>query len=481
MKPKLVVALLAQSIGLFVVEPALAQGLTQPLNIQGLERPFFLSSRSRGMGGTATSSAGDASAIFSNPAGLSAVQSLEFRAGASFTNTTLEQKGEWIPDRRYAGLSIMFENDFTGIKDSALQKPFDDILPGWEQTSSSSKPTMIAGAMPLEIGGMHAALALGLFQAADLDYYYQNNNVLDPNIGAFRPEPILAPQLGDTIGVQWFQSVSERSGTLYGITPGLSLEVSPGISLGVAATITTGQSEDVEARIDRGYLRIATSSSGSGNVFFVDPILNRISAVTTSEYSGVSFNLGALWRQEYFSIGLSVRPPFTTTRDWNRTVLADTTGRSTTLNESGSDELRYPIQYSVGMTIHATEAWDISIDYRAESNSSVTYATSDSSFHPWVGGPAFRFGAEYRVSNWLSLRGGYREEVQTFSSEGSGLLTEPVRGSTLSFGAGLTPGTFGIELAYEIGTLSYQDMWISNVNTNTRTTHRLTCEFFIRI
>ena len=91
--------------------------------------------------------------------------------------------------------------------------------------------------------------------------------------------------------------------------------------------------------------------------------------------------------------------------------------------------------------------------------------------NPWLGSSIFHVGVEYRPAPWLALRGGYREDAQVFAPAGDGLITEPVRGSGYAAGLGFRSGDLMVDAAYELSHLSYQDSWVSNINTNTRDLH----------
>lgn len=60
-----------------------AQGIVSPLTLQGLDEPVVRSARSTAMGGATVATCGDAAALFSNPAALSRLGSIEVRAGFS--------------------------------------------------------------------------------------------------------------------------------------------------------------------------------------------------------------------------------------------------------------------------------------------------------------------------------------------------------------------------------------------------------------
>jgi opacity protein-like surface antigen len=84
------------------------------------------------------------------------------------------------------------------------------------------------------------------------------------------------------------------------------------------------------------------------------------------------------------------------------------------------------------------------------------------------------------MSTMLALRGGYCEDIQVFSPDGSAITDEPARGGVYTLGAGLTLGNILVDLTYEYSLLKYQDIYQSNVNDNSREQHQFTVELAYR-
>lgn len=462
-----------------------AQGVSPSVVLQGLDQGVYRGARATAMGGATIAAAVDAGALFANPAALSQLESIEIRAGFSWTSEKVSQTQAWIPNRFYPNFTLLMENLTGGIKDpvvtnpkDALQRSYDDLSPNWEVTSTRLRPTMVAAAIPFEIEGFKVVAAAGFSQAFNLDYYFQNNNSLDPNIGLYRPAPIPVLRGTDTLAVRWFSSSSERKGAIYGITPGLSVRLSDQLSLGAGLTVLTGRSDDAELRHDRGLLVFDA-------VYRVQnyPIRFNSSDLGTSKYSGVLANLGVCFRERYFSIAAAIKPPSTITRDWDRTITVDTAGVVSQSVRSGSDKLQFPISYSAGILLTPTSSWSIGIDYVVGQSGDAVYTPSGGSdgAKPWLSANILRAGVEYRATDWLSVRAGYRDVSRTFSPEGTGLIGEPVTGSVYAGGVGLSLGMLGVDLAYEYQKVKYQDLWETNVNDNIDIQHALMLELSVRL
>jgi len=490
---------------LSLASTVVAQPSARPLDIQGLDQFSTTGVRSRGMGGTGIASANDASALFLNPATL-APSVFEIRAGDVLGATMSQQTQEWVPMRPIPGLSVLFEGLTGTVKTpdslgkpglplsawSSLQKQYDNIQPNWEKNSLGSHLFSLVAAMPLALAGMNISAGIGVSQVISLDQYYQNNNSMSPYLGQERPDPFLITNRNDTLHVKWYQYVRKREGSVYGITPGLSVPLLPGLRIGGSATLLTGSSDDNENRLERGHINIAISN-GTGTNFMVDTVYYNQSKVGTSKYSGTLLTFGLHFQQERYSIGLTIRAPMQITRTWDRDVTSiDTTKKpfpvridnltKRSFHESGKDYVNFPLAYSLGMLLRPTDKWTIAFDYELKRLADAELTTSSNSTvsHPWVNTKgAVRIGAEYR-GDLLALRGGYREDVQAFSPDGSAIINEPARGGIYSLGAGIDLGDIVLDLACEFSILKYQDIYQSNANYNTREQHQVMMEIAYR-
>jgi long-subunit fatty acid transport protein len=485
---------------------AVAQPAAGPLSVQGLDQFSIAGVRSRSMGGTSVASANDVSALFSNPAAL-APSVLEIRAGGFFGSTMRQQTQEWVPMRPIPGLSVLFEGLTGTIKTpdslgkpglplsawSSLQKQYDNIQPNWNRNSSGTQPLSLAAAMPLRLAGVNVAAGIGLSQVINLDQYYQNNNSMSPYLGQERPDPFLITARNDTLHVKWYQYSRTRDGSVYGITPGVSVALLPGLRVGASASFLTGSSDDNERRVERGHINIAISN-GVGSNFMVDTVYYVQSKVGTSKYSGSLFTFGLHFQQERYAIGVTIRPPMQITRTWDRDVASvDTTTKpfpvridsltTRSYHESGKDYVNFPLSYALGIVLRPTDKWTIAFDYelRHLADVELTSSSNSAASNPWANSKgAMRLGAEYCASELLALRGGYREDVQAFSPDGSAVVNDPARGGIYSLGAGIALGNLLIDLAYEYSILKYQDIYQSNVNYNTREQHQFMMEIAYR-
>ncbi len=459
------------------------QGLFKPLTYQALDQFVLRSARSMGLGGAAIALGNESSVLFSNPAALMQLETAELRFGGTVYNYRDQQEQDWLPNRFYPNFSLLMENMLDGIQDPVvtnpadkLQKPYDTIMPDWENARTAVRPALLSAAVPFEIEGIRIVAGVGFAEAVNLDYYYRNNNNLDPNIGQYRPSPMPVLRGTDTLAARWYSSAVQREGAIYRITPAASVTLFERFSLGAAVTVLTGSSDDSEIQIERGRLLFdAVYRVRNDSVYF------RSSASGTSTYSGVVTTIGAFFRGEHISVGFSVQPSVTIERTWDMTTTRDTTGSSTVTTASGADDLRIPLQLSIGFALYPTERWSLGVDYTIRQFDDVTFTSGGGSpVNPWLSSKSLRGGIEFRATDWLRVRGGYREEVQTYAPEGAGLIGEPVRGDAYTAGLGMRFGILGVDMAYEYKRIEYQDIWMTNVNTNTLKQHTIVLETSIQ-
>ena len=481
---------------LLLIAPALhAQGTADPLSLQGLDQRILTDIRARGMGGAVIAGTGRASILFANPAGLTTLGTVDLRIAGFGATTTERQTQEWVPNRLYTGLSLLMEDSWGSIKAPTdtngnpiadpweqLQKPFDTIGPNWSRRTDQALPLSVALAVPVEFSDIAFVLGIGASRAIDLNHFFQNNNVTDPLLGLYRPQPIPELQQGDTLRARWFQYLRKREGTIWGVTPAVGVSVA-GIGLGVSATYYTGTSDDLERRLDRGFLTFAY------NRFRVQDTVRYASVRNgSSTYTGFGGTVGIRFAGPRFAVAATVQLPFTLTRKYSTSfgsredVLINRARDSvvTTLvsaGGSGTEKIHFPAAYSFGVLLAPFPRWTLAFDYEVRNLRRVEYTLTNGAVStPWVGAPSFRVGGEYRWADWLALRAGYREVPQAFSPEGAAIIGEPAVLSVYSAGAGLNVFGLEVDIAYEYVRLKYQDSWQSNVNYNSLTQHRLLLE-----
>lgn len=494
--------------GLSIVAPRMAaQGTSTPLTLQGLDQTVITDVRSLGMGGAVTAAGNNASVLFSNPAGLAAVRNLEIRVSGGFGSMLQRQTQKWVPNRYFTGLSLMMEdswgdikspmlNDTTPVTDpwEQLQKPFDTMGPNWSRHTSSASPLAIAAAFPIITGELTVVGGIGAALAADLTYYFQNNNVTDPLLGRYRPTPIPELQPTDTLRARWYRSTISREGEIWGITPAIGFSYGA-FSGGFSATYLTGSSDDLETRLDRGFLTFLY------NRFRVqDTVRYRSTTSGTSEYSGIGVTAGFRIAQPTYTIGVSFKLPFTLERKYttafssveevvlvsqryNPSRTSDSL-RTTNVQSTvtGKDEIAYPLSYTIGVMLRPFERWTFAFDVESRRlNFAEVKKGNAPAVKPWLSAPSFSLGAEYIPETWIALRCGYYEASQVFEPEGAAIIGEPVMRSAYTLGTGITEGDITLDLAYEYSSLRYQDVWQSNINANSSYRHRVAAEVSIRL
>jgi hypothetical protein len=444
----------------------LAQGVSNPLTIQGLESFNYSGAISKSLGGCNVTNNNDLTSIFSNSANLVNISSLELKVGGGYFATQYNQSQQWIPDKLYAEISLIFQNEQT-----FKTKPYDNIKPGWSKKNSGFSPSIIALVYPFKFEETKIAVGFGFSEIIKLDHYYQNNNALSPNIGQTRPYPIPRLNSGDSLRVQWYQYSNQREGKICGYTPAISISLLENLSVGFAVTFLNGKSDDFENRNDRGLFRLYYN-----NFFKLDSVYFSQQMIGTSNYKGTGLSFSFSYRSDYFSFGATIRPSMTLTRDWHTQIRTTDTSGIITKNISGQDKIKYPLNSTLGIALYPSSNVSISFDYDIKSLNRAEYSNLGKNIQPWLSNNNFKTGIEYRLSKLLTLRGGYRDEVQVFAGEGAGLMNEPVHGNIYSFGTGIYWNKFSLDAAYEFINLSYEDAWLSNINFNKKSQHNLTFE-----
>ncbi|MDZ7292271.1 MAG: hypothetical protein ONB44_21995 [candidate division KSB1 bacterium] len=467
-------------------QPLFAQGYGGPLTFQGLDHYTFHSAVTRAMGGVTIGVKQDIGLMFQNPAALLSIQRTQVSLGGLRLSQDLKQEQNYAPVRYYPNLSLLLEGLTAQIPDpdttlvgftaqDTVQRPFDSIDPNWSRSKNYSIPLQALLAVPVSFGKIKFVAGIGAVEYADLDHYYQNNNVLFPAILSQRPLPTFRPTDDNPLKVDWSQSIRSRDGSIKGY--GFALAGSIGsLSVGSSGLILAGSSDDFEQEVARGKLTFFS------NAFRADSVYRRITKTGTSDFSGREFTLSSILAGRHVSIGFSIKLPTTITRKYTTQVATDTTGTPSLSTVQGEDKLQLPWRGTIGLALAPKEKLTIGLEYEFRPYESVRYVDSEGTkTSPWLSASLFRVGAEYRIAPWLALRGGMRGEAEVFEPEGNHLTGEPVTYTVYAAGFGVFYSGLRLNVAYENSLMKYQDIWSSAISKNSERRHTIVAQLSYEI
>lgn len=444
----------------------LCQGVADTLNIQGLNQFHIISSKARGKAGVNSAEFYGSVSLFYNPALLIKAKNVEISVGGGIENYKYNQQQDWYPNRLYAELSLIFENEET-----VVTKPFDDIKPDWKLNRNKMLLDHISGVIPVS----SLRLGFGIAKVIDLDHYFQNNNALDPNIGQFRPEPVPRVQPGESLMVNWFQFVRDRKGDIYGIFGGFSYEIFKNLSIGLAISYLYGNSNDYQRRLDRGLFTFKHN-----NVFTLDSVKYICEKSGNSKYRGYMLIAGLSYSNEKFSAGFVIKPVVNIKRSWSYDVRIIDGNNSLSYSESDDDEIKIGEVVSAGFSLNPFPKTSISADYEMRFYGNTRYKINNENFKPWLNSSVLKFGFGYKF-NSFEIGFGYSEVKDVVSSVGGGLTDKPIEGSLYSLVLSIPYGNVIANLSIGYTTVKYNDLWLSNVNYNGKNKLTLGIDFEIKI
>lgn len=458
---------------LLLAQDSFAQGYDDPLTIQGIDHTVLQSAASRAAGGTTIGLQNDIGLMFVNPAAIQSLKSVQLSIGGLDQHTNTNQAQHYSPLKYYSNFSLLMEGltgSIPNVTDSVsnpnagdtVQRPFDNIGPNWSHVKTRSLPVQAMLGVPFTIGTTKFVAGVGAVEYADLNHYYANNNVLSPAIGNERPVPVSLPASDSApFRTQWSAYERMRSGAIQGYGAAIAGALTERFALGASAMILSGSTDDYEQRIGRGALTFYRS------YFRLDSVYNHVTRTGTSDYSGQEFTFSGMYRGNYVTVGISVKPPATITRKFNLTVKSDTTGSSTTSTVSGQDKVQLPWRGTAGVSIALRNNVMLGLEYELRSYASAVYTdASGNESNPWLSSSLFHVGAEYTPMSWLVLRCGARQQAEVFQETGNPLLGDPVSYSIYSLGFGVAFEGIHVNVTYEYSRMKYDDLWQTNVNLN---------------
>lgn len=475
-------------VSIFLMQPLPAQGYGGALTFQGVGNTILHSAGSRSMGGVSIGARQDIGLMFQNPAALRSIRSIQVLVGGLYFSKDLEQDQEFAPVRYYPNLSLLLEGRTTHIPDpdttlfgftaqDTVQRPYDDIRPDWSRSNDDNMPIQAFLAVPVKLGSVQFIGGIGAVEYANLDHYYQNNNVLSPEILTQRPYPILRPTDNDPLEVDWLQTVRMREGSIqaYGFSLAANVE-KINLSIGFSGMTLDGNSDDFEQTVGRGNLTFYS------NAFRIDSVYGKITKTGTSDYSGQEFTISSIISGRFVSIGISAKLPMTLKRTYSMRVAADTTGTSSISTVAGEDKLKIPLHGIVGFSLTPNDKLRIGLEWEYRPFGKVKYTDADGvETSPWLSASLFRVGAEYKIAPWLALRGGMRGQAEVFEPVGNKIEGDPVTYTVYSAGAGVLYSGLHLNVAYENSLVKYQDVWSGAISRNSERRHVIVADLSYEI
>ncbi len=465
--------LLSFALWILLARTIYGQGYGGPLSFQGLDRQVQHSAAARAMGGVAIGQRSDPGVMFQHPASLYSIEKLQFAFGVLMQSQKLMQEQHYAPVRYYPNLSLLLEGLTARIPDpdtslfgftakDTVQRPFDDIGPNWSRSKDRRTPVQAMLATPLSIGNVKVVVGLGAVRYADLNHFYQNNNVLSPAILSQRPLPTLRPTDDNPLVVDWLQSLRSRSGWIQGYGFAIASGVEKyHMTFGLSGMVLKGTTDDLEQQVARGKLTFFS------NAFRIDSVFSRTTKIGTSEFSGHEFTFSSVLLGRYVSIGFFIKPASTITRNYNFRITGLSQAGQDSASSQGQDHLKLPWRTTIGLVLTPRGNVTLGLEYEVRPYKSLRYISADGNeTSPWRPAPVFRLGAEYRMTPWLALRAGMRGEAEVFEPEGNQIPGEPVRYDVYTAGLGLFFSDFRLDLAYENALTKYQDIWSSAISKN---------------
>jgi hypothetical protein len=478
-----------------------AQGYDTPLTMQGVNHTTGQSAASRAMGGTTFAVRHDASLMFTNAASLTSLDGITLSLGGMQQYLNANQDQRYGGLQGYSAFNLLTDNLTGQLSDpdttaasgktawrnwtpaDSVQRPFDAIGPDWNRAKSKSLPVQAMLAMPVRLGQMQFVVGVGAVEYANLNYYYQNNNVFSPSVLSVLNGTIKTATLkGNPYLTQWYQYYQERSGSIFGYGGMVSALLTEHLSVGVSGMLLKGSTDDMEVRVGRG--RMAFDQSW---MRLDKQGMTSYTKSGTSDYSGSEFTLSTKYSSPFIDFGFAIKPPTTITRTFTSSRTQDSVSTVQVYNAkvdsihvqssstiSGEDNIQLPWRGTIGFAIRLRENFTLGIDYEIRSYQSAQYTAANGvTSNPWLSTSVFHIGAEFRVNSWLALRAGESNYKEVFEP-----LSNPIRGDAVNYpvysaGCGITFENAVLNITYEYSDMNYVDMWSNAASINQQVTNNI--------
>ncbi len=487
-KAQLFVWLLALLIG-----NVLAQHRGDQLSFQGLDDEVDGGIESMAMGGAFTAMSGSLDNLFHNSAGLTALTRWTVSVKANYYQKEWWENQVYRPNRYFVTLPFYLEGLYVpdpknnGVldRDLALDSTYVVRLPDdtgqqvdskeaadWLHQRSAPVFNNIALAFPLTLFNKKIVVAGSYRQKLNFLDFDRNDTYLLPHIGYSGYEGWIGRvNGGDTLNVNWFRYLRERTGNLKALRAAIATALTERFSVGLSVELTSGTSSDLLQLNKMGYFGLIDENK----FFFTYDTLN-YSEKGSSDFSSLGIEIGWQYRFDRLTVGMNITLPQTLERKWHYTLTQQTATDVHKSEISGKDQLELPAIYRFGLAFNPVKAFKFSLSYRYAPYSSANFklARNDTTFRKWVDQHSFMAGLQFALNDVLTLMAGYRWEPAVFVPDGVAYTERGPEKVSLSLGVGFSLGTWGrVVAAGTIQTLKYHDTYFSNTNYVTEQTQKI--------
>lgn len=473
-----------------------AQHNGNPLFFQGFADQNSTSVKGLAYGNAYTSRSGDINSLFYNPAGLAGIQSTQISVASDYNRLLERDNQNFYPGGDYLNTSLYLESLI--IPDPSWNGIWDDVLGNVDYDSLGNPVTdywnidqiyfPIQGkdvysrdaadheekfedfgldhltiASPINITGKQLVLACSFYRHNVIHDYDWNGAHLNPHWGT---SDIITAGLGDTTRTDWSVYTRKRDGAIYSIAGAIGIKISETIQIGAKINHLTGKTNDQQSLDRTGYF--LTRHQYSRWAFSYDTCLSVTNG--TSKFNASTFNFGTILTTDHFNLGISIKFPGTVHRKWNYSTNLTAPYQATSYDSSGTDYVRLPGTYSLGMTIMPGNRLTLSFDAEKTPYRKAKY-TPDESFqdsltiyNKFPDQTAIRFGVEYRHSDKIAIIAGYQFITAPFIPYGAAfrLYGPPIEHYSIGLSLDILHGQ--LDIAYTMQQLKYYDAYMTNRN-----------------
>lgn len=469
---------------------------------QGLNELNINSAGIAAMGGASLALSGDVNYLNYNPAGLASISDIKISYTANNYETKLWENQDYRPNRQFTNLSFILDGlyipnpenngkyDYDAFFDDSTYivsdpelglDPFSEDASNWKKSKSDFVFNNFNIAVPLTLFETPIVLSAGYSKKNNIFDYDRNTTYLDPHIGynGYGDIEERVTSAEDTVTVNWFDYKRMKTGEIMKITAGVSASVLDFLDFGFSVNILNGESDDYYALNKIGYFDLLESA----NSFKFSYDYNYMSKEGKSDYSATNFTFGAVINLNRIKLGLTLKTPYTLTRDWEYTQIENHFDSVSTQNFSGTDEVEYPFGYAVGLSFNPIDDLTLAVDFEKNnySNAKFKITSVDSSDYKWSDQIIIRVGSQYKLTDYIHLMLGYRSDTQDFIPDGAAIKDYGPINKSYSAGISLLFEPIQLDIAYEYSRLRYYDSYFSNTNYNTKRKSNLLMSFTINL
>ena len=487
-------------ISLLLLSILVGQHRGDEIGFQGVELLYNHSYKS-GFSGMPNSIASNSlSEIFRNPASLASLKKFKISSQNGSFEKLWRERQDYRPNRQLVTMSFILDGLYTPdinydgwydheaflddttylVNDPELGLDvFSEKAADWQREDSWKNKNSLLIGLPFKLLGKPFVVSAYLGNNSFIFDYDRNQTNLTPHPAwdGYNDLPDRVTGAEDSVRITWSNYERSRSGPLQSYVVSFSYGITDRLSLGLSYNKIIGDSEDIQKMKTIGHFDLIDGYNTYK--FRYDSLL--VEKKGRSQFDLSYYNLGIIINHESIQFGVNFLLPHSINREWNYGLTTKSTDSTTVDEIKGNEmmEISYVTTYSIYFRPHEKFAFSSAITKIPFSDAEFDYSRDSLAYTNWVDQNQFSFGMSYWLFPKTIINAGIKIDSKPFIPDGNAFQDTGPLTKSIVFGIEKQLFFGTLNVAYEMNSLKYYDVYFSNTNWAYEGSRRIYFDFTV--